>query len=275
MAGAAPMRRPATGISLALAGAPPPDAPALTMHRLAIFAGLALAFTLAGLPATLMDSAVARATDGRLRLASAHGTFWRGHGMLAIADGRRRLIAARPLDWRIGLDWAGTGVTLQLGEAGHVQARLLFSAREVRVDWLHLELPIAIVSAAVPHPAARAGWHGALVLDSSAFACTWQRSCDGTLQVRWHDAALDIVPERHLGDHEVLLHGRGNVIDVDIRTLAGALSIDGRGKIGFDGTATLQATISGDPELVDRMPNIMDGKVQPTGTPGRAMLSLP
>jgi general secretion pathway protein N len=269
------MRRPATGIPLALAGAPPPDALALTMRRLAIFTALVLAFTLAGLPATLMDSVIARATDGRLRLASAQGTLWRGHGMLAIADRQRRLIAVRPLDWRIGLDWGSAAVTLQVGEAGHVQARLLVSAREARVDRVHLELPLSIVSAAVPHPAARAGWHGALVLDSAAFACTWQRSCDGTLRVRWHDAALDIVPERHLGDHEVVLHGRGPVIDVDLRTLAGAPSIDGHGKIGLDGSATLQATISGDPELVDRMPSIMDGKVRPTGTPGRAMLSLP
>lgn len=245
------------------------------MGRLAIFIGLALAFTLAGLPATLMDRIVTHATDGRLRLTSAQGTLWHGHGMLAIADGQRRLVAARPLEWRIGLDWARTGVTLQLGEAGHVQAQLLVSAREARVDGLYLALPVSIVSAAVPHPAARAGWHGVLLLDSSAFACSWQRRCDGTLQVRWHDAALDIVPERHLGDHQIVLHGRGNVIDVDIRTLAGALSIDGHGKIGLDGGAMLRATISGDPELVDRMPNIMDGKVVPTGTPGRAMLSLP
>lgn len=245
------------------------------MGRLALFIGLALGFTLAGLPATLMDSAIARATDGRLRLASAHGTFWRGRGMLAITDGQRRLIAARPLEWHIGVDWARIGVTLQLGEAGREQARLTVGASAAQAEQLQLELPAAIVAAAVPHPAARAGWHGTLVLDATAFACGWRDGCDGTLRVRWHDAALDIVPERHLGDHEVVLHGRGDVLDVDLRTLAGTLAIDGHGEIGLDGSAALQATISGDPELVDRMPNIMDGKVRPTGTPGRAVLSLP
>jgi hypothetical protein len=245
------------------------------ISRIVMFVGLTLALLLAGLPASLMDRVIATATDGRLRLAAAEGSFWRGHGVLAIADGQRRLNSSRAVGWRVGVDPSRSGLTLLISEHGHDQALLLFTLDGAQLEGLNLDMPLEAVSAAIDHPATRAGWRGTLALEASDLSCDWRATCNGTLRVRWSDAGLDIVPERHLGDHEILVHAHAGAFDVVLKTLDGDLRLDGRGTIDRDGRVSLQAMLSGDPEIVDRLPNIMDHNARLTATPGQVAISWP
>ena len=70
-------------------------------------AGLALGAYALGLvataPATLVDAALRQASEGRLSLAEARGTFWSGTGLIEIRDANRRTGIARYVDWRARL----------------------------------------------------------------------------------------------------------------------------------------------------------------------------
>ena len=245
------------------------------MARLALFLFLTLTILLVRLPAGLMDHVADRASAGKLRLTSVEGTFWAGRAMLAIPDGRRGLKASRAIEWRFALDPARGGLNLALSEHGQVQARLSLRPDGARLDQLNLELPLELITAAIAHPAAKAGWQGRLDLQSNELFCSWSGACDGRARIEWRDAGLDIVPERHLGDHEILLHAVGSVVAVKVRTLDAAISIAADGTLERNGHFSMSGAIEGDPDLVDRLPNIMDRNARLSGKSGRTLISFP
>lgn len=245
------------------------------MIRLALFLLLTLVILLARLPAGLMDSIAERASAGRLRLSSTEGTFWTGRAMLATSDGQRGLKASRAIEWRFELDPARGGLNLTLGEHGQVQARLSLRPDGARLERLDIDLPLELVTSTLAHPVAKAGWRGHLDLRSNELYCTWRGICDGRARMEWRDAGLDIVPDRHLGDHEILLHAVGGVVAVKIRTIDADIRIAADGTLERDGRFSMTGTVEGDPELVDRIPNIMDRNARLSGKSGRTLISFP
>src|SRR4051794_7351149 len=61
----------------------------------ALLAITAVAFA----PAALVDARIHQASEGRLRLSDASGWWWRGSGILALADGSARM----PIAWRVNV----------------------------------------------------------------------------------------------------------------------------------------------------------------------------
>lgn len=245
------------------------------MTRLALFLFLTLAILLVRLPAGLMDTIAERASAGKLRLSSTEGTFWAGRAMLATSDGQRGLKASRAIEWRFALEPARGGLSLTLSEHGRVQARLSLRPDGARLDQLDLELPLELVTAAITHPAAKAGWQGRLDLHSNELYCSWGGACDGRARVEWRDAGLDIVPGRHLGDHEILLHSVGSVVAVKVRTVDAPISVAADGTLERNGQFSMTGVVEGDPDLVDRLPNIMDRNARLSGKSGRTLISFP
>ena len=242
---------------------------------LLLFLLLVAAFMLARLPGTCMDSVVARLSDERVRLVNVEGSFWSGSGLLALSADRRHLRPARALAWRFGLRRDGPGVTLTLSEHGQRQVLIVLSPTGWLIEDLHIELGLDLIAAAVPHPVARAGWRGRLSLDAQGLACNWQPSCEGELQVRWFDAGLDIVPGRPLGTHALAMQALGNRFNLDLNTLEGDIRIQGQGQFTPSGQFNFSASVEGDPEIVDRIPNIMDRNARASGTTGKVLITLP
>lgn len=112
-------------------------------------------------------------------------------------------------------------------------------------------------------------------LSSPGLICNWAGFCEGTLLAEWRDVILDILPDRHLGDHAIEVFARGNAFDIVVNTLQGDIRIDGQGRLGPHVAASFRGSIKGDPEIVDRIPNIMDRNARPSGQSGRVLIVLP
>lgn len=243
------------------------------MRRVALFLLLALAFALARVPATLMDRALATASDGRIRIAAAAGSFWRGNGVLASLDARRQLQARRPLAWRF--DLSAGALTLRFEEHGRPLGELRIAADGVVLAGLDLDAPAALVADAIAHPVARAGWSGNLRFASPAVHCGWDRRCDGRLDVVWRDARVAILPDRRLGDYRAAIELAAGDAVFDVATLDGDIRVAGQGAIARDGSITFAGTVEGDPEIVERIPNIMDRNARLAGRPGGVVVRFP
>ena len=225
-------------------------------------------------PAALVDRAIDRATDGRLRVTDLTGTVWEGHGVLAIADGRGSVRPVRQLEWRVAPQLAQAAMVITLWEHGLPQAHATVTAHGVELTISALDVPLRLITGASAHPVARAGWGGSLTLSSPGLRCDWSGSCFGRAELLWQDVTLAIVPDRPLGDHRITLDATGDTVTLQVATLRGEFRIDGQGALHTNGQGHFRAHLEGDPEIVDRLPNIMDHNARSTGTSGRVEFTL-
>lgn len=244
--------------------------------RVLAFAMALLALIAAWAPATLLDAALARASDGRLRILEAEGTLWSGHGTFASLspDGR----AAQP--WLVG-HWraefaqlAGGRLGWHLEQRGSTVLQLALSSGGVDILQADFDAPLKPLLDSIPHPLARAGWRGAAHLETPGWRCDWQGACEGSLRLTWLDAGVELVPGRRFGDYELSATARGHEGTLQLRTLSGELRIDGSGGWNAQGRPRFDGRVEGPVEIVSRLPNVMDGVAFPTDRPGVAEIRL-
>lgn len=229
----------------------------------------------ARLPASWVDVALNHVSEGRLRLAQPSGSVWTGQGHLAVTRDHGGLQALQAIAWRIQLQpWP---LRLQLALMQDAQPVGVFSlgASGFEVNQLAYELPLPLISAAVPHPAARVGWRGSLALQSTGLSCNWQGQCEGVAQATWHDAGLDIVPEQSFGSHRGEIRAVGEQFALTLATQEGAFKVQGQGQVDIRGMGYFKGEIRGEPDLVDRIPNVMSRNAQRTATPGHVRFEFP
>lgn len=199
---------------------------------------LLLAAVAAFAPATLLDRRVASVSDGKLRIADAQGTLWRGQGVLTDARGA----------WRIPIGWLidplaiarGTlaitlippeGATLPRGSAS-------ITEQSVAVRTLTIEVPANALAAGTPAGAA-VTLGGDITIDAPSF--DWNRErAHGTVTARWRGArvvsplgGVDLgVIDATLAPEGTRLAGRLANAGGDVR-IDGSLIIDA-GKVRLD-----------------------------------------
>jgi general secretion pathway protein N len=223
------------------------------------------------LPAAWMAKELAAATAGRLLLAEARGTLWRGNAVLVLTGGpESRDAAALPgrLHWR--LTWHDGAPALQLQQACCLDAPLLLRWRPgLAVSRFEL-LSLAAPAAAAPGGGARANtvlghWPVAWLAGLGAPLNTLRLS--GNMQLSGQNLSLETVQGRLvlggsaelaldqvasrlstlevLGDYKLSLQGdpRGQAANLQLRTTRGALQLSGEGqwaasKFRFSGQAS-------------------------------------
>jgi general secretion pathway protein N len=179
---------------------------------LVVVAAIALA------PASLVDAMLRSATTGRLRLADAAGTVWRGSGAVTDSNGAWQT----PIQWRASpLAMLRGGVDVDLLPQGHIVANGGLELRDLRVA-----LPAVALAGALPAvPAVDLG--GELTLDAPSFRYDG-RSGDGALALRWeHARAVVNGALVDLGSVTARVTPRGDGLAGVLGNEGGMLRVDG------------------------------------------------
>ncbi|MBP7080535.1 MAG: type II secretion system protein N [Rhodocyclaceae bacterium] len=237
---------------------------------------LLLIFVVWQLPASLIDSALNRYSDNKLRLAETQGSVWRGSGLVMVLDPvSDRWQPWTKIDWNA--DWGALlrfGVAWQLMVQDTPLARVELATSGVRIDELHLRGPARLFLQQMQNVIGRAGWRGDIAIDSAHWQCTWQYQCQGGADLRWFGAASDLLEGRVLGDYQVLFLGNGEHIDFQWDTLQGSVRTKGDGRWQGQGTPRLSGTISGDVMFLQSLPSVASRWVRVGSEPGVWLISI-
>ena len=184
-------------------------------------------------PAASLTPWVERASNGKLRLASAEGQVWNGSGVLLVRKGDSATShSAESVQWKIrwGNLWRG-----RIGiEAGFENGSALASIGQDSLDIEQIDatLGVTLLGALLPGPLGRFGWAGSLNVKGKDFSCALKgRICQGEMEMLWRDAGVSEIPGGDLGDYRIRLMGEGQVLRFDLATLRGRLQIAGGGEI--------------------------------------------
>lgn len=193
-------------------------------------------------PATLVDAGLQRATQGRLRLAEAHGTLWSGSGYIEIRDSAGRAGIARNLSWRLVpklLLRARLACEVELDQSARpFLVRLSFNRMEVADA--DISLPAAVLGLGVPK-LAPLGLTGDVLIHVASLSIA-RDAVEGNATVQWRTAGSTLTPVSPLGDYELRLDGAGRTIHAYLRTVAGPLRLDGKGAWTRDQSPAFAAT---------------------------------
>ena len=188
------------------------------MKRILLVAALAIALATLVATASLMDSLLANATEGRLRVMHTSGTLWHGKG--ALCKPRCGRSQCPTLAFRRWQAVRSRRRTCRLArEAGQIVLRRARAAGHFDHPRGPGRAPAAGTSDSLPSPVARAAG-GMLRIASEGIDCDWNQDCHGTARLTWLDASVDLLPQQRFGDYEVLAQAE-NRRSIQVRTLGG------------------------------------------------------
>ncbi len=178
-------------------------------------------------PASLLDSALGRASRGQWRLAETTGTLWNGSGMLThTAQGA----VLAPLRWNFEpvalLEGAARWRLLADETAPRLTGVLTFSKKEIGLDGLSLHTSAAVLQPLLPPNLVQA-MEGSLVIDAPSLLLN-EKGQEGRISGRWQDAQMVF--------HDVPVDLGNVTFNVDsgqqgshsvIKNEGGAVSLDG------------------------------------------------
>lgn len=200
-----------------------------------------LLFLVALAPATLLDTGLDRATDGRLRMVQAHGTLWSGAAQMEIRNRDGQRVAGKPLAWTLqpGGLWRGR---LDYAVAIDHAAKpfpLHLSRRGVDLAGVDFALPARVLGVVVPR-LAPLGPQGELALHVTRLVLAdGEIAADGV--ATWRDASSALSAVAPLGTYELRFKRGHGPEQVTLRTLSGSLQLEGTGT-WRDGALTLAPT---------------------------------
>ncbi len=236
-----------------------------------VAAGLLLAFALVAMaPAALIDGRLAAATDGRLRVADATGTVWRGTGALTDAGNTWQL----PLAWSVAPAALARGVlnvTLApLRDAAQPRGAIGISTTGIALTDFHATVPAQALARWLPLRDAPA-LGGDIAVDASAL--TWSGSSgQGTLNAHWLRARLATASGMaDLGTVDVVVTPQDARLQARVTNAGGDVRVDGT--VNFtsssnDGDITITPAPGAPPALVRALASMgrpgADGAVRVT-----------
>lgn len=198
-------------------------------------------------PATLADPFLARASNGRLRLAEAQGSLWSGSGWIEVRDAEGRAGVARRLAWRMlpaALLRASLVAEIQFDQAAK-PFPVTLSLSRIDVADAAIDLPATALGLGLPR-LAPFRLSGDLRVDIPHMSFGRDR-VDGDARLQWRGAGSALTPVSPLGAYEMRFKASGPGMQVSLSTLEGPLQLDGNGTLSnsappsFVGTARVPA----------------------------------
>ncbi len=193
-------------------------------------------------PATIVDAMLDQWSAGRVRLASADGLAWRGHGRLELHDGPSRVLVRKDISWSFPMAslLEGRPATLIRIEGGP-PVLVRFTRDSLVIADAELDLPPSSVALALPQLAA-ARMSGALTAAIGRLECS-RMQCRGEASIKWLHAGADVSPIAPLGDYEARASFDGRAGQATVGTLEGALAVAGAAAWQPDAPATFRGTM--------------------------------
>lgn len=198
-------------------------------HLLAIGLGTFAIALIATAPATLIDGALERASQGRLRLAQAQGSLWSGSGQIELRDNAGQAGIVRSVSWRLLPESLLRAHLVCEVELEHSGARfpVTLSLSRIKIANADIELPATVLGLGVPR-LAPLGLTGDVLFHIASLSIA-RDAVDGTATLQWRDAGSTLTPVSPLGDYEVRLDGEGLMVHAYLRTIRGTLHLEGKG----------------------------------------------
>ncbi|GAB4121677.1 MAG: hypothetical protein Fur0040_01910 [Sideroxydans sp.] len=211
------------------------------LAQAALFLLVFLLALLVWMPAAMLDAALRQATAGRLSLASAQGTLWRGEGDLLLLHEHRFLSLGHYL-WHVSprFDSAALEVRLEDGRQAVTVLAVHPLRRELTLERLQLTLPAQLLPLFAPQLTLyRLG--GGMQLTGGP--CTLRAGhYQGTAQLDWRQASSALTELNPLGDYRITMRGAGDTLGLTLTTLQGKLVLQGDGRITADGRLDFNGT---------------------------------
>lgn len=189
-------------------------------------------------PAQWVAMAIDSATGGRVRIAQAQGTAWKGSGVLVFADGdagKAGALHGMALPGRLGWDvdplqlLGGTVALAMTHPSLDKKLAVELRADRMRLSDGRLTLP-AMELSALGSP-----WNA--LRPSGAFAADWKqleilpRGLNGKIGLDLAQAASPISPVKPLGSYRIDAEGQGGPLTVRMRTVSGSLQLTADGQL--------------------------------------------
>jgi general secretion pathway protein N len=180
-------------------------------------------------PATLLDASLKHATDGRVRLAQAHGTLWSGTGQIEIVDVSQHSGVAKGVAWRVrpASLLRGKVVCEVVVDQATRNPLLTITFSGIEIADAEFSVPATVLGVGVPKLAPlRLG--GELQLNIGRLSMT-RGGMAGGVTLHWRVASSGLTTVAPLGDYELRFDddgARGNAV---LRTLRGPLQLEGKG----------------------------------------------
>ena len=230
----------------------------MSAARWVVLGAAALAAVLATLvgfaPASLVDRALDEASLGRVRLADASGSIWRGSGRFVLSEGPGPADAG-PVVQGFALPgtlrWELRALPLLFGliDASVASDTL---AQTVRISGQPGELRLSAGSLDLPSAQlARLGSPWNTIQPAAAVSLRWDALTirngviDGRASIELRDVASAMTPVRPLGTYRIDVNGNGRDVALTLATLSGPLRLQGSGswdrRAGVRFTAEAQA----------------------------------
>lgn len=178
-------------------------------------------------PAGLIDPALNRLSEGRLRLTTARGSLWSGSGQIELRDAAGRRGIAERCDWHLATPslWpAALRYSVKMASSGRAFP-LSLSLSRVELSGAELAIPADVLGLLVPR-LAPLGLAGNLDLKLATLSVTADRTL-GAARLHWRDAGSALSPIAPLGSYDVSMEAGTEGIRMVLRTLDGPLQLDG------------------------------------------------
>jgi general secretion pathway protein N len=205
--------------------------------------GALVAAIAAMLPATLVDRRLDALTKGKLRLAEASGTVWRGRGIASDGAGTWRM----PMAWTVAMSDVLRGVqsvTLQPVDGASTPAGVVTAGTDgLRARDLRLDLPAQALFMSLPmRPLPAFGG----TVSVSAQEVAWTNGTpSGSVEARWPGARVAAAGTAlDLGDVTLAVAPQGDRMAGRLANTGGDVRIDGTLSLAQGRALTLDATVA-------------------------------
>ncbi len=235
----------------------------------AYFVGLLVATA----PASLLDAALQRVSDGRLSLSNSQGTIWHGSATPTLHTGKDTSIALHTLNWHVKPQaWFAGQFKAKLGWENLESAtpmELTLDRKSIILSNLFLPMPAGVIGELSPY-LKPAQFSGNLDIESPQLAYAGHK-LTGNATARWNKAGSAMSAVHPLGDYQIDIRAVQGKLSAVLSTQRGALLLNGHGNWssaqGFHFNGTAQA--AAEAQLAELLHHL-----GPETTPGVYQISL-